>query len=183
MVNPSVWGSFAWGFLHPLFHYNKTNKCYQQMLQFLFYQELQRILPCKRCRDCFIENRADTLKRHGNTIPLNIHLFHIHNSVNKAHKKRVMTLAEYNRKYDNETLNMKNFYHFILILADAIDKKKTSVSREEFINFFITCIELIRLYYIEKKIKFNFEPCIDMLKTSNKLTTVLKTVCNPGRHL
>jgi hypothetical protein len=86
-VRPSYWGACAWSTIHYIALAYPTKPAHQDQVDYrTFFESLQRVLPCKKCRD----NMSKHLRDAPITVPLSkgkYYLFdwtvHLHNTVNE----------------------------------------------------------------------------------------------------
>jgi predicted GNAT superfamily acetyltransferase len=106
MVNPNLWGPHGWKFIHYAALGYPNNPTLQEKNNYkFFYNNLQNILPCLKCRVHYAENiKNDPIDNHLHS---NIDLFNwtvdIHNIINREYNKKIYSydeaLAIYTRNY------------------------------------------------------------------------------------
>tara|TARA_B110001469_G_C9451254_1_gene227918 strand:+ start:266 stop:691 length:426 start_codon:yes stop_codon:yes gene_type:complete len=117
-LNPNIWGSKAWFFLHSIaLNYPKypTEKDKQDFK--IFFESLANVIPCPDCSEHYknniLKNPIDL--NLNNNIDLNKWLVNIHNNVNIKNNKNVITyehfLKNYKNIYDN---NNSIVLHYII---------------------------------------------------------------------
>ena len=102
----SVWGPSMWHTLHTIsFNYpvNPTNK--QKKYNYIFFNSLRNILPCKYCRDNLKKNlkcnplNMNTMKNRNS---LSLWLYKLHELINKMlGKKSNLTYNDVRDRYEN----------------------------------------------------------------------------------
>ena len=107
------WQRITWHIFHTItLNYNDEYK--DEYIN--FFETLKTIIPCKICRNHFIENT----NRENMTIDKNItsdKIFNwtidLHNSVNKMHRKKIWNYDEARKYYEHNNFNNKVLKFFI----------------------------------------------------------------------
>jgi len=117
-INPKLWGPSGWKFLHYIaLGYPNSPTDEQKKNYYIFFQNLQNVLPCEKCSVNFKEN----LKKYPleesleNTDSLFRWTIDIHNEVNKETGKRIYSYEEVYKEYYHA--NNQNEYEIIMIIA------------------------------------------------------------------
>ena len=122
-MNNNIWGPKAWFFLHTItFNYpdnpsNNDKKNYKN-----FFESLQFTLPCKVCKEHYINHIKDYpidnyLDTKENLVKW---LIIIHNEVNKILNKPILNYTEIIEYYNNIYNNSSNIYNIIYIILTII---------------------------------------------------------------
>lgn len=83
-MDPAIWGSDTWKFLHVL---SINEKASYKTLKTFFYN-LRFMLPCKKCRDNYIKHYKE-LPFPNNKKNIKLWLIELHNNVNKEINKPI----------------------------------------------------------------------------------------------
>lgn len=126
-MNPKIWGSHGWIFLHNIGYGYPDNPTIKEQLDAIsFFNALGTILPCKTCSELYIKDiKKLPIEDHVKTKTSLIKWINkIHNQVNKNLSKKQYTDEEYKQFYtkldsSNNTIN-KSIYIIILILIFII---------------------------------------------------------------
>jgi hypothetical protein len=104
-MNTSFWGPHAWRFLHAItFDYPEKPTSQQKQYYGQFFNTLQYVLPCAKCRSHFAKMlEAHPIEPHLNSKKeLSEYLVECHNKVNERLGKPSMTYEEVKELYENQ---------------------------------------------------------------------------------
>lgn len=119
-MNPKVWGSSAWLFLHTItldYPDEPTKEDKEKYRE--FFISLSYVIPCETCKEHYLE----TIRK----FPINLEsketltkwLHNIHNQVNLRNNKEIYSyedfIEHYSRLYDNSTSNDTQRIIYIII--------------------------------------------------------------------
>ena len=118
-MKSDIWGPDAWLFLHTitLNYPDKPNEKDKDNYK-IFFDSLQNILPCEKCKIHYSEN----IKKY----PIDLEskeslvkwLFNLHNEVNKLNNKGIFNYNDFINKYSNlYNENNKNNKQLLIILG------------------------------------------------------------------
>ena len=102
-IDPIIWGPELWKFMHYLtisYPENPTNE--EMNTIYNFFQTIQTVLPCEKCRYNFkyhLENTPLNKEILSNNVHLIKWLYNIHNQVNKSTGKPELPYNEFIKKY------------------------------------------------------------------------------------
>ena len=129
-MEPEIWGPHAWQFLHSItlsYPDNPTLEDKNNHAQ--FFNSIQNILPCQKCRDHYTQNlQAFPVEQHlDNKESLFRWSIDLHNRVNVINNKREYSYDEvtelYEKMYDkseksigNKLIGNKWLFIFLIIL-------------------------------------------------------------------
>ena len=106
-IDPNLWGSSLWTFLHYLtlaYPDNPTEEEQKRMYDFL--ASLQTVIPCQKCRINFKlylnEMNSDVLSTKNTLVRW---LFNVHNLVNKNTGKPQFSYDDFIKKYSQMKIN------------------------------------------------------------------------------
>lgn len=126
MVEPSIWGPHAWVFLHSItFNYPNCPKQEDKINMRNFFNNLQNILPCDKCKNNFlthIKKRPLTDNILCSKRELIKWLIDIHNDVNKMNGKQSVSYNDaiykilYNPQKDNTIIIVLSIIIGVLLL-------------------------------------------------------------------
>lgn len=108
-INAELWGSQAWHFIHSVaitFPANPTETDKENYLQ--FFKSLENVLPCPFCAEHYKENMAKIPPRFDNSKELFEWSVDMHNEVNKANNKPVLTYEEAYNEFEHN-LNIDKY--------------------------------------------------------------------------
>ena len=149
-MDPNVWGSHAWIFLHSITYNYPDNPSVNDINNhYNFFRLLKDVLPCNTCRYHYKQNlekfplSSDILSSKQNLIKW---LFKIHNSINKMNNKPEITLEEMNMIYNN--LYTKN-------ANKKIGGSRSTIMDKLFIYILAIAIIVLSIIFIKKFIKNN----------------------------
>jgi len=118
-IHKDDWGPGAWKFLHSVaLKYPSNPSDDDKNNYFIFYDNLQNILPCPKCK----ENYKDHLQKFPlkESLENNVSLFKwtvdIHNEVNNLNNKKIYSYEEAFQLYNNPPTNN----HDIMIIIGFI---------------------------------------------------------------
>lgn len=119
-MDPQIWGSHAWIFLHCIAYTYPDNPTYQDKISYLtFFSELGKVLPCYTCRENYkihlLENPL-TLNTLSSKVKFNMWLNTLHNQVNKTLGKKQISYEDGIKKIKNLGNNKNKYIYTILIL-------------------------------------------------------------------
>ena len=117
-LNPKLWGTSGWTFLHyiALGYRNRPTK-EEKKIYYIFFLNLQNVLPCEKCSENFKEN----LKKYSleealeNRDSLFRWTIDIHNEVNKETDKRTYSYEEVYQQYSQNNNQIE--YEIIMVIA------------------------------------------------------------------
>ena len=136
-MNNNIWGPSAWLFLHSVtFQYPEEPTMEDKENYKQFFNSLQNILPCPKCRDHYQKNIQDLPIQLNSRDELIQWLINIHNNVNKSNNKDILSYEDVKKIY----LNSYNY---------SIEKDESVKSNMTFILAIILVILII--YYFLKK--------------------------------
>lgn len=118
-MNPNIWGSSAWLFLHTVTLNYPVKPSETDKLNYKnFFNSLKYIIPCSYCKhnynihinnlpiDKFLNNKNNLIKW----------LFHIHNKTNKHLNKPSITFKEFIYKYKSIYSKKKKCYNYYCLI-------------------------------------------------------------------
>ena len=136
-MNNNIWGPSAWLFLHSVtFQYPEEPTMADKENYKRFFNSLQNILPCPKCREHYQKNIQDLPIQLNSRDELIQWLINIHNNVNKLNNKDILSYEDVKKVY----LNSYNY---------SIEKDESVESNMTFILAIILVILII--YYFLKK--------------------------------
>ena len=136
-MNNNIWGPSAWLFLHAVtFQYPEEPTMVDKKNYKQFFNSLQNILPCPKCREHYQENIKEIPIQLNSRDELIQWLINIHNNVNKLNNKDILSYEDVKKVY----LNSYNY---------SIEKDESVESNMTFILAIILVILII--YYFFKK--------------------------------
>jgi hypothetical protein len=103
-LSVNVWGPHAWSFLHACtFAYDEQPSRTQQAAATQFFNNVGRMLPCKKCGKHYNEHLArDPVENHvSSKKSLTRWLVDLHNSVNRSCGKKCISYEKVCRYYDD----------------------------------------------------------------------------------
>jgi len=106
-IDPNLWGSSLWTFLHYLsLAYPENPTVDEQEDVYNFLASMQKIIPCEKCRKNFLKHldsmEVEVLTTRENFVKW---LYNIHNSVNADTGKPNFSYDEFIKKYSNGRTN------------------------------------------------------------------------------
>ena len=118
-MEPEIWGSGAWTFLHTItLNYPENPSEDDKQNHKEFFNNLKNVIPCPNCMEHY--------KLNLQKFPIDVHLeskeklvkwlINIHNEVNIKNNKKVYSYDEVIKLYDNMYKGNKINYHMILII-------------------------------------------------------------------
>ena len=123
-INPELWGSNAWRFMHYItlsYPNNPTNT--DKLNMYNFFIAVQKILPCEKCRHNFINHQKKyplNDKSLSSKYELVNWLINVHNDVNLDAEKPTITYDEFINIYmpkEDTNININtNTIIFIIVL-------------------------------------------------------------------
>lgn len=127
-MDPKVWGSGAWLFLHSItlnYPHNPTERDKEEITQ--FFNIVGKVLPCFYCRDNYKKHLKEYPIQVGSKKELVYWLIDIHNDVNKEHNKPILThdeamnkiLCMYRKQSQNPESIQYIYFGILLILFIA----------------------------------------------------------------
>lgn len=136
-MNNNIWGPSAWLFLHSVtFQYPDEPTMMDKENYKQFFNSLQNILPCPKCREHYIKNIQDFPIQLNSRDELIQWMITIHNGVNKSNNKDIISYEDVKKIY----LNSYNY---------SIEQNESVESNMTFILAIILLILII--YYFLKK--------------------------------
>ena len=136
-MNNNIWGPSAWLFLHAVtFQYPEEPTMVDKKNYKQFFNSLQNILPCPKCREHYQENIKEIPIQLNSRDELIQWLINIHNNVNKSNNKDILSYEDVKKIY----LNSYNY---------SIEKDESVESNITFMLAIILVILII--YYFLKK--------------------------------
>ena len=119
-VNPKLWGPNGWEFMHYValaYPDNPTEK--DKKDYFIFYTNLQNILPCPRCRNNYKENLKQFPLEQAlmNSESLFKWTVDIHNEVNKETNKELFSYEKAIQKYTQNKTEINQSFTIICSIA------------------------------------------------------------------
>ena len=108
-IDPNLWGSPLWTFLHYLsLSYPENPTTDEQEIIYNFLASMQKIIPCEKCRNNFLKH-LDSMEVEVLTSRTNFvrWLFNIHNLVNKDTWKPNFSYDEFIKKYSQEKVDVE----------------------------------------------------------------------------
>ena len=108
-IDPNLWGSPLWTFLHYLsLSYPENPTTDEQEIIYNFLASMQKIIPCEKCRNNFLKH-LDSMEVEVLTSRTNFvrWLFNIHNLVNKDTGKPNFSYDEFIKKYSQEKVDVE----------------------------------------------------------------------------
>lgn len=123
-MNPEIWGSHAWIFLHTItLNYPKNPTLYDKKVYKNFFENLDKILPCTWCAHNYrIHMKKYPIQHYlGTKKNLVKWLIIMHNEVNKILKKNTINYEEFLYIYkdlykQNESCNLYIIIPIIIII-------------------------------------------------------------------
>lgn len=121
-MNPKIWGSHAWIFIHSIaYSYPENPSKDEKNAIYHFLWSLQHILPCKTCSELYkkdMKTMSYSIKKASlNREYLIKWVNEMHNKVNKNLNKKEWTDEQFEKHYNSDKENNINKYIiFILIL-------------------------------------------------------------------
>ncbi len=110
------WAPLTWYMFHKLAHDFDNNESDEYKKHYLeFFNTMKTIIPCKTCRNHFIENtniEENKIENNINGEKIFQWTVRLHNLVNSMHKKKVFTVDEAKKLYKAPIINQK-LYAFI----------------------------------------------------------------------
>ena len=127
-MDPNVWGPGAWTFLHSVtLSYPKKPNYLDKQRYSQFFHNLQFVLPCPNCQEHYQSNVRNNPIKLGSRDELVAWLVDIHNQVNRKNGKKMWSLNEFYKKY-------QQMY--------AVDTQKTNYNR------LVVCVIIVLLIVI-----------------------------------
>lgn len=127
-MDPNVWGPGAWTFLHSVtLNYPKKPNYLDKQRYSQFFHNLQFVLPCPICQEHYQSNVRNNPIKLDSRDELVAWLVDIHNQVNRKNGKKMWSLNEFYKKY-------QQMY--------AVDSQKTNYNR------LVVCVIIILLIVI-----------------------------------
>ena len=120
-MNPKIWGSHAWIFLHSIaYSYPENPSEIEKNAIINFLLSLQHILPCKTCSELYKKDMK-TMKFNIKTASLNknnlvLWINEMHNKVNKNLGKKEWTDKQYENYYNKNEESIFNKYIILIII-------------------------------------------------------------------
>ena len=102
-MEPEIWGPHAWQFLHSItLSYPDNPTLEDKNNHAYFFNSIQNILPCQKCRDHYTQNlQAFPVEQHlDNKESLFRWLVDVHNRVNVTNNKREYSYDEVTELYE-----------------------------------------------------------------------------------
>lgn len=120
-MNPKIWGSHAWIFLHSIAYSYPENPSKDEKKAIIdFLNSLKHILPCKTCSELYkkdIKIMSNSLKNASlNRNNLIKWINEMHNKVNKNLNKKQWTDEEFEKHYNSAEKNVINKYMIVIII-------------------------------------------------------------------
>jgi len=131
----SKWGPAAWQFLHTIsYTYKKEPSPEDIHNMYMFLTYFAKVLPCKKCKDDFVNYIDTTLTKNSSHLEsrknLSMYVNDAHNYVNRKTGKREWKYEESREKFLNPTINNMYFSLSILLVSllivIAMRKKKNN---------------------------------------------------------
>ena len=134
-MNNNIWGPSAWLFLHSItFQYPEEPTMADKENYKQFFNSLQNILPCPKCRDHYQKNIQDFPIQLNSRDELIQWLINIHNNVNQSNNKGILSYEDVKKVY----LNSYNY---------SIEKGESVESNMTFILAIILVILIIYYFF------------------------------------
>ena len=123
-MNPKIWGSHAWIFLHSIaYSYPENPSKIEKNAIINFLLSLQHILPCKTCSELYKKDMK-IMKLNNNSIQkaslnrnnLILWINEMHNKVNKNLNKKEWTDEEYEKYYNRKEESQPYKYIIFIII-------------------------------------------------------------------
>lgn len=103
-MNVNQWGPAAWKFLHAAsFAVDEYPTKTDQKRISKFFETLPYMLPCKICRQHFLDFAQDQPIDTSSRKTITQWIVNLHNNVNKLNKKRIVTYEEVENKFSYST--------------------------------------------------------------------------------
>ena len=120
-MNPKIWGSHAWIFLHSIAYSYPENPSKEEKKAIIdFLNSLKYILPCKTCSELYkkdLKIMSNSLKNASlNRNNLIKWINEMHNKVNKNLNKKQWTDEEFEKHYNSAEKNVINKYIIVIII-------------------------------------------------------------------
>jgi hypothetical protein len=122
-MNPKIWGSAGWKFLHSITLHYPDNPSQQDKKNYKnFFESLQFTIPCEKCQKHYQENlqKYSLDNALDNKESFFDWLVDIHNGVNIKNNKKVLSYDKVKRIYEDLYSNKKNKNIFLLIIIVLI---------------------------------------------------------------
>ncbi len=119
-MDPQVWGPGAWKFLHSVTLQYPLKPTYTDKKNYAdFFTMLQYVLPCPTCQEHYKKNLKMYPIQTQSRDKLVEWLVHIHNQVNLSNGKRMWSLDEFYKHYQELYTFRAPFtiYHLLMILV------------------------------------------------------------------
>jgi len=116
-MNPKIWGSHAWVFLHSVaLNYPKEPTEHDKTRYKAFFTDLRYILPCGMCQAHYAENLKKIPIENAleSRSTLSRWLVKVHNSVNESTGKPTLSYTQFIRKYE-AMYNMETDYKYVAL--------------------------------------------------------------------
>tara|TARA_B100000700_G_C14935924_1_gene804277 strand:- start:375 stop:788 length:414 start_codon:yes stop_codon:yes gene_type:complete len=134
-MNNNIWGPSAWLFLHSVtFQYPEEPTMADKENYKHFFNSLQNILPCPKCREHYQKNIQEFPIQLNSRDELIQWLINIHNNVNKLNNKDILSYEDVKKVY----LNSYNY---------SIEKDESVESNMTFILAIILVILIIYYFF------------------------------------
>ena len=119
-MDPNIWGSHAWLFLHTItLNYPENPTKFDKEHYKNFFENLSHVIPCDVCRDHYKQNIRKHPIQLESKESLAKWLHNIHNLVNVKNNKDEFEYEEFIKKYSNlysGDTNMDKILMMILII-------------------------------------------------------------------
>jgi hypothetical protein len=118
-MDPNIWGSQAWLFLHTItLNYPDNPNKYDMESYKKFFENLAEVIPCEVCKAHYKKNIKMYPIQLESKESLAKWLHHIHNLVNVKNDKPKYSYDQFIEKYSNlySTNNNKKYLFILLIL-------------------------------------------------------------------
>ena len=127
-MEPEIWGPHAWQFLHSItLSYPDNPTLEDKNNHAYFFNSIQNILPCQKCRDHYTQNLQELpVEQHlDNKESLFRWLVDVHNRVNVTNNKREYSYDEvtelyekiYSKSEGNKLIGNKWLFIFLIVLV------------------------------------------------------------------
>jgi hypothetical protein len=143
-MDPTVWGSKLWFFIHTIALNFPDNPTYQDIKNYeSFFDNLKYIIPCEACRMHYIQrqNNNPVSKYLTDSNTLFKYTVDLHNEVNKSLDKRIFSYDEVAKLYRNH-YNSNN----------SIKKMKNNIFNKKNLSIvvIIAILAFLMRYYSKK---------------------------------
>ena len=137
-IDPNLWGSSLWNFLHYLsLAYPENPTTDEQEILYNFLSSMQKIIPCEKCRKNFLKHldamEVEVLTSRTNFVRW---LFIVHNLVNKDTGKPNFSYDEFIKKYSqtNEVNGVTNRINGVTNGINGVTNRENGVTNKEYFD-------------------------------------------------